>query len=95
MLEIVLNWKPNPELLGQLLTLAQQRQKSLEMLLSEAVSQYLRDAENQNQDSGYSFLRVEDDPIVGLYEGSPDLSVRDEDILLSEIQTNSGWTCKE
>jgi hypothetical protein len=40
-------------------------------------------------------LRVEDDPIVGLYEGSPDLSVRDEDILLSEIQTYSGWSCTQ
>ena len=31
------------------------------------------------------FLSIENDPIVGLYEGSPDLSQRSEEILLQEV----------
>lgn len=37
---------------------------------------------------------VDDDPIVGLYSGSPDLATNAEDILAAEIQPNSGWTNK-
>jgi len=39
-------------------------------------------------------LAIEDDPIIGLYSGSPDLSERSEDILETEIQPQSGWTWK-
>ncbi|MGK7892020.1 MAG: hypothetical protein AB4042_22045 [Leptolyngbyaceae cyanobacterium] len=91
MLEITLNWTPNPEVLAQLLALSNQQQKSLETVLSEAVHQYV-EAQKSHQEP---FLSVEDDPIVGLYEGSPDLSQRDEEILLQEIKPGSGWTCKE
>ncbi|MEB3312794.1 MAG: hypothetical protein VKL98_01480 [Cyanobacteriota bacterium] len=37
---------------------------------------------------------VDDDPIVGLYSGSPDLATNAEDILAAEIQPKSGWTNK-
>lgn len=39
-------------------------------------------------------LSVEDDQIVGIYEGSPNLSEQSEDILEVDIQTESGWTWK-
>jgi hypothetical protein len=81
MLDITLNWKPNPH------TLANQQQKPLEALLDEAVLQYF-----QLQDQ--EFLSVEDDPIVGFYAGSPDLGTNPETILAAAIQPNSGWTNK-
>lgn len=87
MLDITLNWKPNPDTLAKLLTLANQQQKPLEALLDEAVLQYF-----QLQDQ--EFLSVDDDPIVGFYAGSPDLSTNAEDILAVAIQPNSGWTNK-
>jgi hypothetical protein len=87
MLDITLNWKPNPDTLAKLLTLANQQQKPLEALLEEAILQYFQ---LQEQD----FLSVDDDPIVGLYSGSPDLATNAEDILAAEIQPKSGWTNK-
>lgn len=87
MLDITLNWKPNPDTLAKLLTLANQQQKTLEALLEEAILQYFQ---LQEQD----FLSVDDDPIVGLYSGSPDLATNAEDILAAEIQPKSGWTNK-
>jgi hypothetical protein len=87
MLDITLNWKPNPDTLAKLLTLANQQQKTLEALLEEAILQYFQ---LQEQD----FLSIDDDPIVGLYSGSPDLATNAEDILAAEIQPKSGWTNK-
>jgi len=87
MIDITLNWKPNPDILAKLLALANQQQKPLESLLDEAVLQYF-----QLQDQ--EFLSVDDDPIVGLYSGSPDLATNAEDILAAEIQPKSGWTNK-
>ncbi|NEO83006.1 MAG: hypothetical protein F6J87_01920 [Spirulina sp. SIO3F2] len=87
MLDITLNWKPNPDTLAKLLTLANQQQKNLETLLDEAVLQYFQ---LQDQEP----LSIEDDPIVGLYSGSLDLATNAEDILATEIQPQSGWTTK-
>jgi hypothetical protein len=42
----------------------------------------------------HELLSVEDDPIVGIYAGSPNLSEQSEDILEADIQTESGWTWK-
>lgn len=42
MLEITLNWKPDPQTLTQLVQVAMQQQKSLEGLLEEAIAQYLQ-----------------------------------------------------
>ncbi|ELR99525.1 hypothetical protein [Gloeocapsa sp. PCC 73106] len=74
MLDITLNWKPNPETLAKLLALADQQHKSLEALLDEAVRQYVQ---LQQQEP----LSIDEDPIVGLYCGSPDLATNAEDIL--------------
>lgn len=45
-------------------------------------------------DSPTPIVPLEDDPIVGLYSGSPDLSERAEEILVADIQEYSGWTWK-
>jgi hypothetical protein len=37
---------------------------------------------------------VEDDPIVGLIEGTPDLATNAEDILREEVKSDSGWSCR-
>lgn len=87
MLDITLNWKPNPDTLAKLLALANQQQKPLEALLEEAILQYFQLQEQE-------VLSVDDDPIVGLYSGSPDLATNAEDILAAEIQPKSGWTNK-
>ena len=42
MLEITLNWKPDPKTLTQLVQVAMQEQKSLETLLDEAIAEYLQ-----------------------------------------------------
>ncbi|TRU84146.1 MAG: hypothetical protein EWV76_05765 [Microcystis novacekii Mn_MB_F_20050700_S1] len=87
MLDITLNWKPNPDTLAKLLTLADQQHKPLEALLDEAIRQYIQ---LQQQEP----LSINEDPIVGLYSGSPDLATNAEDILAAEIRPKSGWTTK-
>jgi len=88
MLDITLNWKPDPSVLTKLIELASQQQKPLETLLDEAVQQYFQ---THNKEP----LAVEDDPIVGFYAGSPDLASNAENILAAEVQPQSGWTTKE
>ncbi len=83
MLDITLNWKPNPDTLTKLLDLANQQQKSLETLLEEAVLQYFQLQEQEP-------MSIEDDPIVGFCSGSPDLGTNAENILAAEIQPKSG-----
>lgn len=36
----------------------------------------------------------DDDPLIGLIDGSPGLARNAEDILQQEIVSGSGWTCK-
>lgn len=38
---------------------------------------------------------IENDPIVGLFGGSPDLSIKAKEILAKEIKPASGFTWKE
>ncbi|MEM8639623.1 MAG: hypothetical protein AAGG51_12525 [Cyanobacteria bacterium P01_G01_bin.54] len=47
MLEITLNWKPNPNTLTQLMQIALQDQKNIETLLDEAITQYLENYPTQ------------------------------------------------
>lgn len=46
-----------------------------------------KSTENEKQNSS--------DPLIGLFESSPDLATQSEDILHQEIQENSGWTWKD
>lgn len=36
-----------------------------------------------------------DDPLIGLFSGSPDLATQAEEILQAEINPASGWTWKQ
>lgn len=88
MLEITLNWKPDPNTLTQLVQVALQNHQSLETLLDEAIQQYL-------QTNPITEPTLNDDPLVGLYSGTPNLSTQAEDILNSEVQSASGLTWKD
>ncbi len=87
MLDITLNWKPDPTILTKLVALANQQQKPVEARLDEAIQQYF-------QSHNRPILEVEDDPIVGFYAGNPNLASNAENILAAEIQPQSGWTTK-
>ncbi len=88
MLEIVLNWKPRPEMLNQLMQISLEQNKSLEALLGEAIEQYL-------QTYCPSAPPTDTDPLIGLYEGSPETSIRAEEILETEISEESGLSWKD
>jgi hypothetical protein len=84
-----LNWIPEPQLLKQMIDLAQERGQSLDALLTEAIVVYLN--MQRLQDSEPSIPKV--DPLVGLFSGSPDLATQSE-VLLEQETTQSGWTWK-
>jgi|GEM_PF-1431645 len=93
MLEITLNWKPDPKTLTQLVQVAMQEQKSLETLLDEAIAQYLQ-ANLAHQTT--SITSSCPDPFLsGLYDGSPELATEAETILTAEIQSSSGLSWKK
>ncbi|MDY7012399.1 MAG: hypothetical protein SVX43_02155 [Cyanobacteriota bacterium] len=89
MLEITLNWKPDPQTLTQLVQVALQEQKSLESLLDEAIAQYLQ------ANLTVSASPETPDPFIGLYEGSPNLSTEAEAILRAEVTSTSGLSWKK
>jgi hypothetical protein len=37
---------------------------------------------------------LKEDPLIGLFAGSPNLASQSEEVLNQNIQTNSGWTWK-
>ncbi len=82
MLEITLNWKPDPQTLTQLVRIAIQEHKSLESLLDEAIAQYLQANLAPNT---LSASPTTADPFLdGLYDGSSELSTEAEAILTAE-----------
>jgi hypothetical protein len=91
MLEITLNWKPDPATLTQLMQVALQEQKSLETLLDEAIQQYLQ----TNLTPPTEPTEPIEDPLIGLYRGSPHLSTQAKQILQTEVQSASGLTWKD
>lgn len=87
-MEQTFNWKPEQSLLEKVITLANQKGQSPEAIITEAVRQYIATAAATVQ-------RTTDDPLIGLFAGSPDLATQSENILQQEIIQNSGWTWKE
>ncbi|MGK7886631.1 MAG: hypothetical protein AB4057_18645 [Crocosphaera sp.] len=88
-MEITLKWTaPQQVLVEKLLTLARQRGKSPEEIVTEAVKLYV---EAQPLD----VLSIDRDPLVGLFANSSDLSVQSSEILQQEITEKSGWTWKQ
>ena len=69
-----LTWTPDPILLTNLVKIATQQGKTLELILSEAVQLYL---ENQPLEP----LTPQPDRLIGLFKGSPNLATESEDIL--------------
>jgi hypothetical protein len=79
MLEITLNWKPDPQTLTQLVQVAILEQRSLESVLDEAIAQYLQANLAPNT---ISASPATPDPFLdGLYDGSPELGTEAEAIL--------------
>ncbi|WP_245555361.1 hypothetical protein [Baaleninema simplex] len=83
-----MNWKPRPETLNQLMQVSLEQQKTLESLLEEAIEQYL-------QTYRPSVPQTDTDPLIGLYEGSPETSSCAEEILETEISEKSGLSWKD
>jgi hypothetical protein len=82
-----LQWNPEPNLIEQLTQLAQKRGQTTESIITEAVLSYLQTQVLDEKDT-------KDDPLIGLFSGSPDLATRSEDILQQSITAISGWTWK-
>jgi hypothetical protein len=45
-------------------------------------------------DHGNLAQDINQDPLVGLFAGSPDLAEKSEEILAEEVNSHSGWTWK-
>ena len=48
-----------------------------------------------NREQGNLNANSEEDPLIGLFAGSPDLATNSEEILREEIKDKSGWSYKE
>jgi predicted DNA-binding protein len=81
-------WNPEPNLLERLAQLAQKRGQTTESIITEAVLSYL-------QIQALDDNALDDDPLIGLFAGSPDLATQSEDILQQSIDNTSGWTWKQ
>lgn len=82
-----IQWNPEPNMIEQLAQLAQKRGQTTESIITEAVLLYLQ---TQVLDKNV----IGDDPLIGLFSGSPDLATQSEDILQQSITATSGWTWK-
>jgi hypothetical protein len=82
-----LQWNLDPNLVERLTQLAQQRGQTAESIITEAVLLYLQTQVPDEND-------VNDDPLIGLFSGSPDLATQSEDILQQSITPTFGWTWK-
>jgi hypothetical protein len=83
-----LQWNPEPSLIAQLTQLAQKRGQTTEAIITEAVLSYLQTQVLDEKDTN-------DDPLIGLFSGSPNLATQSEDILQQSINATSGWTWKQ
>jgi hypothetical protein len=81
------HWNPEPSLIERLTQLAQKRGQTTEAIITEAVLSYLQTQVPEKND-------VNNDPLIGLFSGSPDLATQSEDILQQSITAISGWTWK-
>ena len=82
-----IKWNPEPNLLEQIAQLAQERGQTTEAIITEAVISYLQ---AQVLDDNV----LDNDPLIGLFSGSPDLATQSENILQQSIDNTSGWTWK-
>jgi hypothetical protein len=87
MTSLQVKWNPEPSLIERLTQLAQKRGQTAESIVTEAVLSYLQTQVPDKND-------VNDDSLIGLFSGSPDLATQSEDILQQSITATSGWTWK-
>jgi plasmid stability protein len=40
-------------------------------------------------------VSIQEDPLIGLFSGSPDLAEKSEEILAQEIHDNAGWSWRQ
>jgi predicted DNA-binding protein len=88
MANLQVQWIPEPNLLERLAQLAQKRGQTTESIITEAVLSYL-------QIQALDDKALDDDPLIGLFAGSPNLATQSEDILQQSITETSGWTWKQ
>lgn len=84
-----LKWQPESNLEEQIISLSEKTGKSPEAIITEAVLVYLES--RQVQKAAY---HEKNDPLIGLFSGSPDLATQSEEILQQTINPESGWTWK-
>ncbi len=72
----IINWQPETELQAKIIPLALKLGQSPEIIISEAVNQYLENTVKKPEN---------EDPLIGLFESSPDLATESENILQQEI----------
>jgi len=87
MLNVTLNWTPEPKVLMQLMEVATEDCATLEQVLEDAIELYLEMKLGQP-------LSVENDPMVGLFSGSPDLSEQTETGFDFESDCGVGVPCQ-
>lgn len=71
-----LNWQPESNLEEQIISLSEKTGKSPEAIITEAVLVYLES--RRVQKAAYN---EKNDPLIGLFSGSPDLATQSELIL--------------
>jgi hypothetical protein len=76
-------WNPEPNLIERLAQLARKRGQTTESIITEAVLSYLQ-AQVLDESA------IGDDPLIGLFSGSPNLATQSEDILQQPIAATSG-----
>jgi predicted DNA-binding protein len=81
-------WNLEPNLLQQLSELARQRGQTTESIITEAVLSYLQAQVSEDYNA------AAEDPLIGLFSGSPNLATQSEEILQQSITATSGWTWK-
>ena len=81
----------------ELIDAAQQMSVSEKIQLAEEIWQIAKQAIESSSDSDAEIfpLSEEDDPLVGLFSGSPNLATDAKKILSQEVTAASGFTCKE
>lgn len=80
-------WSPESTLQEKIIAVASQRGRSPEEIITEAVECYLKDRPIKK-------VTVQDDPLIGLFIGKPDLGTDSENILQQEMTDRAGWTWK-
>ena len=78
----------------ELLSAAQELSLADQIRLASQLMQTVSQKLQVSADAVSTESELAEDPLIGLFEGSPDLAERAEEILTKEIQPTSGFTWK-